>query len=217
MFAATPPLEALRLLISEAATESTRRKNGRKVIMINDVARAFFEAKATRDICVELPDEDKDENDVKEDKVALLLRSLYGTRDAALNFQKEVKAFMKTAGFESGRYNVSTYYNKEREMKNLVHGDDFVTEGDIEDILWFKRKLEERFEIKTTIIGAGNDEAKEGRVLNRIIRCTEDGWEYEADQRHAEFIVKALNMQDAKAVVTPGEESKPWKEAEEAK
>ena len=215
LFAATPPLEALRLLISAAATGSSRKKGGRKAIMINDVARAFFEAKATRDVCVELPDEDKDDQDVREDNVAVLLKSLYGTRDAALNFQKEVKAFMKTAGFESGRYNVSTYCNKERDMKNLVHGDDFVTEGDVEDLLWLKSKLEERFEIKTTIIGSGTDEAKEGRVLNRIIRCTNDGWEYEADQRHAEYIIKALNMQDAKPVVTPGEESKPWKEAEE--
>ena len=32
---------------------------GTKAIMINDVARALFEAKATRALCVELPDEDR--------------------------------------------------------------------------------------------------------------------------------------------------------------
>ena len=52
LFAATPPLEALRVLVSSAASVRSRRRGGRKVIMINDVARAFFEAEATRKICV---------------------------------------------------------------------------------------------------------------------------------------------------------------------
>ena len=39
LFAGTPPLEALRYLIHDAATKGPERK----VVMINDVARAFFE------------------------------------------------------------------------------------------------------------------------------------------------------------------------------
>ncbi len=50
-FAATPPLEALKILISMAAQDK------RKVIMIADVSRAFFEAAAEREVCVELPSE----------------------------------------------------------------------------------------------------------------------------------------------------------------
>ena len=53
-------------------------------------------------------------------------------------------------------------------------------------------------------------------MLNRVLRVTEQGWEYEADQRHGEVIVKTLNLTAAKAVGTPGEEGKPWLEAEEA-
>ena len=33
-------------------------------------------------------------------------------------------------------------------------------------------------------------EVREAIILNRIIRVTEGGWEYEADQRHADLIVK---------------------------
>ena len=47
---------------------------------------------------------------------------------------------------------------------------------------------------------------KEGRVLSRIIRATQAGWEYEADQRHGEMIIKAMNLQDANPVSSPGEE-----------
>ena len=57
LFASTPPLEALRMLVGEAATIDHGQEEVRKVIMINDVARAFFEAKATRLVCVELPEE----------------------------------------------------------------------------------------------------------------------------------------------------------------
>ena len=36
------------------------------------------------------------------------------------------------------------------------------------------------------------EEKQEARILNRIVRWTPQGWEYEADQRHAELIVKAM-------------------------
>ena len=39
---------------------------------------------------------------------------------------------------------------------------------------------------------------------------TPAGWEYEADQRHADLIVKAMNLENANSVQTPGEELKSW-------
>ena len=42
------------------------------------------------------------------------------------------------------------------------------------------------------------------RVLNRIVRITDGGLLYEADPRHAEMLIKSLNLEDAKSVVTPG-------------
>ena len=59
LFAATPPLEALRLLLSWAATggaapQGNTTPTGGRSILIADVSRAFFEAPARRDVCVEL-------------------------------------------------------------------------------------------------------------------------------------------------------------------
>ena len=73
-----------------------------------------------------------------------------------------------------------------------------------------------KFEIKTEIVGSAPDEKKETRLLNRIISIDKDGWYYEADQRHADLIVRRLRLEEAKAVGTPGEDEKPWKEEEEA-
>ena len=53
----------------------------------------------------------------------------------------------------------------------------------------FRRQLEKIFEIKTKVVGTGDEEDREGKVLNRVIRVTDDGWEYEPDQRHAEIII----------------------------
>ena len=55
LFAGTPPLEALRFLVHEVATVDDCQSGDtggpdEKVMMINDVARAFFEAKATRKV-----------------------------------------------------------------------------------------------------------------------------------------------------------------------
>ena len=75
LFAGTPPLEAVRFLIHEAATVRAKDDQQEKVIMINGVARAFFEAPAVRQVCVELPDEDLSSSDRSLDKVGHLAMS----------------------------------------------------------------------------------------------------------------------------------------------
>ena len=51
---------------------------------------------------------------------------------------------------------------------------------------------------------------QEGKALNRVIRYTERGIEYEADQRHAEIIVDQLQVKDKMPYKVPYE--KPTKE-----
>ena len=67
--------------------------------MINDVARAFFEAPAMRNVCVEIPEEGMAEEDKRHDNAGHIQMSLYGTRDAAMNWQEEVAKEMKRLGF----------------------------------------------------------------------------------------------------------------------
>ena len=52
LLAATPPLEALKLLMAHAASDEKIH------IMLSDVKRAYFNALAQRELCVELPKED---------------------------------------------------------------------------------------------------------------------------------------------------------------
>jgi len=75
----------MRYIIHEAATIRSGARMGSKIIMVNDVARAFFEAPAVRDVCAEISKEDRSEADTRHDKVGHLRMSMYGTRDADMN------------------------------------------------------------------------------------------------------------------------------------
>ena len=183
------------------------------MILIADVSRAFFEAPMKRKVAVVLPKEALDGEETSEDTVGVLEMSPYGTRDAATNFQREVARLMKSLGYIQAKYNASLYHHPQEDVQVLVHGDDFVAVGYRTEIEKFKLQLSKRFTVKTKIVGsgAGDGEVQEARVLNRIVRCSSTGWEYEPDQRHAELIVQAMRLTEAKAVRTPGEEEPNWK------
>ena len=53
-------------------------------------------------------------------------------------------------------------------------------------------------------MGPGPKDAKEGRVLNRIIRWLDDSIEYGCDPRQVERVIAECGMTGANPVVTPG-------------
>ena len=64
LFAATPPLESLRTILSICSSnQNSSNAKDNFVIMSNDVKRAYFYAPATRPIYIRIPDEDKEVGD----------------------------------------------------------------------------------------------------------------------------------------------------------
>ena len=199
LYAATPPLEALKLLIAHAAGQKGKGVH----IMISDVKRAYFNAKAQRELYVELPVEDAG---YQEGYVGKLALALYGTRDAASLWQECLAEHLIECGFRRGRSNPCVFFHETRRIRTLVHGDDYASTGSLGDLKWLKSQLEGRFEMKTSIVGHSKSAGvvTEGKILNRIIRACDAGWEYECDQRHVEVMLEELDLMNAKAVVTPG-------------
>ena len=200
LYAATPPLEALRLIVSRAAT--TRRGSGKMKVMINDVKRAYFHARATRDVYVELPDEDKLPGEG--DLVGKLDLCSYGTRDAASNWQETVAEHLDSCGFQRGCSNPCVFYHPVRDIMTLAHGDDYASAGNGEQMRWLHVELEKRFEIKTTVLGTEAGDLKEGHILDRVLRVAEAGLELEADPRHAKLLIEQLHLDGSKQVSTLG-------------
>ena len=197
MFAKTPPIEALKCLFSKAATHRISKQS----IMLNDVNRAYFNARVTREVYVKLPAEDLEPGE--KDLVGKLNLCLYGTRDAAMHWQECVADQLTSCGFTRSKAYPSLYHHPEKNIYTIVHGDDYVSTGEKGDLQWLKKKLEATFEIKTDLIGLDDNELKtEGKILNRLIRVDSEGWQLEADPRHAELLVEELQVD--KELSTPG-------------
>ena len=86
LFAATPPLEAKKILFSLATTEGVgcfvNRHKGMKLDVM-DVSRAYFHAPCERNVYIVLPEEDAEQG-----MCGKLKMSMYGTRDAARNWEE---------------------------------------------------------------------------------------------------------------------------------
>ena len=54
--------------------------------------------------------------------------------------------------------------------------------------------MENKFEITANVLGPDEGVENEIHVLNRTLRWTDSGITYEPDQRHAEIIIKELNL-----------------------
>ena len=58
LYASTPPLESFRIVLSWAATVKVQHSKHENEVMIHDVRRAHFYERASRNLFIELPDED---------------------------------------------------------------------------------------------------------------------------------------------------------------
>ena len=141
LYAGTPPLEALKMLIGEAAS----RKSEKLHIMLSDVKRAYFHAAAKRELYVEIPQENPDWSP---DAIGRLNLALYGTRDAAKLWQECVATHLISIGLRRGKSNPCVYYKK-MDLKTLVHGDDYATVGSLSGVRWLQAQLELAFDMKT--------------------------------------------------------------------
>ena len=152
LYAGTPPLEALRAKISIAANNKDTFS-----IMHIDVSRAYFHAKAQRPVLIRLPLEDRMCTDAG--KVGLMTKSMYGTRDAASNWERDWQENIKKWGFPLGLSSKNLFHHKEYKVSGLTHGDDFVLTGPIERLREFKKEMMKVYLTKAKIIIFGSSES----------------------------------------------------------
>ena len=102
-------------------------------------------------------------------------------------------------------------------MSTVVHGDDFLMEGTADSFIKMNLALEQKFQVKTEIIGLDAGQQLEARVVNRMIRWKETGITWEPDPRHVEIMVQQVGLKGAKTLKIPGvkDEKKSDKELRE--
>ena len=196
LFAGTPPVETVKILCGRLAS----KRRGWGMLHI-DVSRAYFHADAVRPVLIELPAEDYEDGD--EYKVGVLQKSMYGTRDAALNWEREYCKTLAELGLDRGKSSGNLFKNMEQKTSLTVHGDDLVAVGPVKVLQGIAAGMESKYPVKVSIMSDMPGHVRELRVLGRRIRWTTEGVVYEHDERHVQRILEQLELGQATPVRTP--------------
>ena len=139
-------------------------------VRLIDISRAHFYGQAQREVFATLP-----EGDQEEGKVRLLLKSVYGTRDATILYRRRPAAWPAIS------------LREKLEARLLVHGDDFVILGDAAQ-QHVERALQAEYDLRVDGSIDVGEAKQEFCSLNRLVRFDERTGTifYEPGPRHAE-------------------------------
>lgn len=128
----------------------------------------------------------------EEDICGRLNFSMYGTRDAALNWHHYYRDHLVKLGFQQGRASPCLFFRPEKEIRVFVHGDDYVSLGQGSELIWLKGAMEKAYECKTNIIGPTDQDEKAVKVLNRSTHMALTWDHLRSRPEHAEIIANDL-------------------------
>lgn len=123
-YAATPPLEAIRMLLSKHAHA---KHGGATDIKLNFrcIKKAYFNALSTHEVYARVPRE----LGIPPGTIGKLKRCCYGTRDAGMLWEEAYSKKLAAAGSTRGRASPCCVFAKSRRLAAVCHGDDFGCPG----------------------------------------------------------------------------------------
>ena len=123
---------------------------------------------------VKLPAED-----AKEGYCGRLLKAMYGTRDAASCWEETYRTHLEDNGFVCGASSPCVFYNADKNIRLVVHGDDFTFLCEGHRVEWVKSLMTKQYEIKIRgVLGDEKKDDKSIRILNRLLEWRKSGLAY---------------------------------------
>ena len=187
------------------------------VVAILDVSRAHFHPMIKRKVHIELPEEDKI---VGQDMVGELLRTMYGTRDAAASWEEFYTEVLEAAGAKSGDFSPCLFHSVQTNLRIWVHGDDKALVGKRSVVMAMIKVLEGKMMIKTkAMLGFARGDDRSATLLNRIIELKVIGGKptlcFEPDPRHAQIAIRDLGLdgEKTKGLSAPGANDETFEDA----
>ena len=119
-----------------------------------------------------------------------LVRALYDTRDAPLAWLTVVKSDMKEMGFKECKVTNGVFTHPERDLRAVVHVDDFLLSGEGHQLQWFRDHLAQKHELEVEVAGWAHGDSQELHFLGRDVRLDQTGIELEGDDKHVEIMEK---------------------------
>ena len=137
--------------------------------------------------------------------VARLDRCMHGTRDAGAIWESLYVAALTKMGFSQGLAPPCCFHHALWNISVVAHGDDFTALGTASSLDLYEHAMQQAFDVKLRgRLGHDPHDAKEVRVLNRIVRVVDTRRRYEANPRHVELPARAMNVENAKPASCPG-------------
>ena len=120
LFAATPPLEAKKILLSVFSSSETDPLGNPLALDFIDVSKAYYHAEAIRNLFVKLPPGDEEPG-----MCGRLRKAMPGTRDAAQCWERTYTQKLQQWGFEQGKSNPCVFFHPLNHSGIGFRGDDF--------------------------------------------------------------------------------------------
>ena len=127
------------MALSKAVTKS-RGKDGRaklRKIMFIDSKKAHLNPRCDQQVYIDLPEEAEQ----SEGMCGRLVFWLYGCRPAAQAWENFYAEKLEGVGFKRGDACGVVFYEPERDITVVCHGDDFICVGEEEDLTWLAEEI----------------------------------------------------------------------------
>ena len=112
-------------------------------------------------------------------------------------------------GFAPGQSSPCLFRHAPWDCLAYIHGDDFVVEGDEEQLARVQESVCNRYPTKVRgIVGPAPTDVKEIIILNRVLQWRETSITLEADPRHQELILEEMGLSGCKGARRIGGEIK---------
>ena len=112
---------------------------------------------------------------------------------------------MEEAGFVTGLATACAFFHDEKNIRVVVHGDDFIIEGAECDLRWVEATLRKKYIVKMrAMLGPERTDDKVADILNRVVEWKDEELWYEADPRHVEKMLNDMELGECKESVVPG-------------
>ena len=90
------------------------------------------------------------------------------------------------------------YYHPNRDVRVLVHGDDFTVAGSESELKYVAQVFQNKYKTKVRgILGPDLHDMNAITILNRIVEWTDGGIQYETDPRRVDLIIEELGLEKA--------------------
>ena len=115
---------------------------------------------------------------------------MYGTRDAAANWESAYSQVLLDAGFRKGRASPCHFFHEEWQARVLVHGDDFVIVGAEADAKLAEAVVARAYPCVCETLGPGPEHVRELTAIGRRITWEEDGVSVQIDPKYLSEALK---------------------------